>query len=286
MRDEMPAFADEGGAVVVDDVPIHYVRRGAGPTVVLIHGASGNLRDWTLDVLPAMAENHDVIAFDRPGHGLSGWPGQQATHLSEQARLLRFALAELGVTRAIVVGHSYGGSVALAWALDAPESVRGLLLVSAPSHVWSGGLGLSTDLLANPLTGPLLAWTLPSLLPRSIAESAVATVFAPQSPPPGYLENLRLDLVVSREALRANALQLAALKDDVRAIVPRYSSLAMPVELVHGSADTTVPIEIHSVPLARDAPRTRLTRLPGIGHMPHHVALPDVLAALARLAPA
>jgi pimeloyl-ACP methyl ester carboxylesterase len=169
--------------------------------------------------------------------------------------------------------------VALAWALDAPDSVDALLLVSAPSHVWPGGLGFSTDLLADPLTGPLLARTLPAVLPRSFADAAVQHVFAPQSPPPGYLAHIRLDLVLTPGALRANAQQLAALKNDIRAMVPRYPTLAMPVELVHGTADATVPLEIHSEPLAREIPGARLTRLQGIGHMPHHAALPEVLTS-------
>jgi pimeloyl-ACP methyl ester carboxylesterase len=284
MRDAEPPADDGGRTIVVDGVALHYVRRGSDAPVVLIHGASGNLRDWTIDALPAMAARHDVIAFDRPGHGLSGWPGPEGARLSEQARLMRIALADLGVRRATLVGHSYGGSVALAWALDAPETVDGLVLLAAPSQVWPGGLGVSTDLLANPLTGPLLAATLPSVLPRSVAENAVAAVFAPQDPPPGYLREVRLDLVVTRSALRANALQLAALKDQIRVMVPRYPSLAMPVELVHGGADETVPIHIHSEPLSRQLPDARLTRLDGVGHMPHHVALPAVLAALDRIA--
>ncbi|MBA3325489.1 MAG: alpha/beta fold hydrolase, partial [Rhodobacteraceae bacterium] len=126
MRHDLGA-GDGGRTLTVEGVPLFYVRRGAGPPVVLIHGASGNLRDFTLDVMPALAARHDVIAFDRPGHGLSGWPGPEAASLSEQARLMRLALAQLGVARATVVGHSYGGSVALAWALDAPETVDGLL---------------------------------------------------------------------------------------------------------------------------------------------------------------
>lgn len=282
-RPDGPGQDDGGTTLIVEGAPLHYVRAGAGPPVVLIHGASGNLRDWTLDVLPAIAARHDVIAFDRPGHGLSGWPGPEAARLSEQARLMRLALAQLGVEDATVVGHSYGGAVALAWALDAPASVDGLLLLAAPSQVWPGGLGSATDLLANRLTGPLLARALPVVLPESFAEAAVARVFAPQAPPPGYLAELRLDLVVTRSALRANANQLATLKDQIRAMVPRYPALAMPVELIHGTADDIVPLDVHSVPLSRQLPQARLTRLDGVGHMPHHVAPSEVLAALDRL---
>lgn len=283
MRHDRSGGADGGQTLSVEGVPLHFVRRGAGPPVALIHGASGNLRDFTLDVLPALAARHDVIAFDRPGHGLSGWPGPEAARLSEQARLMRLALARLGLPRTLVVGHSYGGAVALAWALDAPETVDGLLLLAAPSQVWPGGLATSTDLLANRLTGPLLALTLPAVLPDSVAATAVARVFAPQDPPPGYLAELRLDLVVTQKALRANARQLAALKDQIREMVPRYPSLGMPVALIHGTSDTIVPLDVHSEPLARQLPQARLTRLDGIGHMPHHAALPEVLAALQRL---
>lgn len=273
---------DAGETLDVEGVPLHFFRSGAGPTVVLIHGASGNSRDWAMAVLPELATRHHVVAFDRPGHGLSEWPGAEGARLSEQARRMRAGLARLGLRRAIVVGHSYGGSVALAWALDAPETVSGLALVSAPSQVWPGGLGATTDLLASGLLGPLFAQT-GRFLPRSVAEAAVARVFAPQDPPPGYLERLRLDLVLAPATLRANALQLAVLKEQIRAMVPRYSGLPMPVELIHGTADTIVPLPVHSEPLRRQVPHARLTRLDGIGHMPHHAAPDALLDALERL---
>ena len=60
----------------------------------------------------------------------------------------------------MLVGHSYGGSVALAWAVDAPESISGLVLLAAPSQVWEGGLGLTNDLLASPVSG--CRWPTPS----------------------------------------------------------------------------------------------------------------------------
>lgn len=274
-----------GETLDVEGTLLHVLRRGAGPPVVLIHGASGNLRDWEMAALPRMAARRHVIAFDRPGHGLSGWPGPQGALLSEQARRMRAGLARLGVERAVVVGHSYGGSVALAWALDAPETVSGLMLLSAPSQVWPGGLGVRTELLANGLTGRLVAGA-GRFVPRGVAEAAVARVFAPQEPPPDYLERLRLDLVLRPATLRANALQLAALKEQIRAMVPRYGGLAMPVELIHGTADAIVPLHVHSEPLSRQIPRARLTRLAGIGHMPHHAAPDAILAGLERLAAA
>ena len=125
---------DSGETVTVDGVPLYFLRIGAGPPVVLIHGASGNLRDWTLGAAQAIAAANTVFAFDRPGPGLSGRPPRGNERLAVQAGLIRGGLARLGVGRARLVGHSYGGSVALAWALDAPESVDGMVLLATPSH--------------------------------------------------------------------------------------------------------------------------------------------------------
>lgn len=284
MRDEAFTGTDAARTVDVGGVPVSYLRQGAGAPVVLIHGSSGNHRDWTMGAFQALAARHDVIAFDRAGLGFSGWPGPKGVRLTEQARLMQAALAAIGVPRAIVVGHSYGGSVALSWALDDPETVSGLALLSAPSQVWPGGLGYSTDLLANPLSGPLVSRAVPALLPLSVAERAAASAFAPQAAPEGYLQHLGVDLVLRPATLRRNAQQLAALKDQLRVMSPLYPQLAMPVEILHGTADETVPFAIHAGPLSRQIAQARLTALEGIGHMPHHVALPEVLAVIARLA--
>ncbi len=267
---------------VVDGVRLRFRRIGEGPPVVLIHGASGNLNDMTFRLGPALSRNHTVFAFDRPGHGLSGAP-EGGTPLSVQASLMRQAMAQAGVRRMTVVGHSYGGSVALAWALDAPGSVEALMLVSAPSQVWSGGLGLTTDLLASPITGPLIARAAPLVVTQGFVARSLDGVFAPQPAPAGYLEHLDLALVLQPATLRENALQLDALKEEIRPMVPRYAELAMPVSILHGDADTTVGIEIHSVPLAAQVPHAQFTRLPGIGHMPHQVASDEILGAMARM---
>ena len=282
-RDVTPVVSTRGETLTVDGTPLHYERLGSGPPLVLIHGASGNLRDWTFRAADRFFATHDVIAFDRPGHGLSGTPDTGIAELSTQAALMRGALARLGIERSLVAGHSYGGSVALAWALDAPESVSGLMVLAAPSHEWPGGVGFTSELLANPALGPVVARSATTFVTDGVAGRAVSGVFEPQQAPDGYLDHLRLDLILRPSALRANALQLTALKAQVRAMQTRYGELAMPVEILHGTEDDTVWLSIHSEALAREAPRSRFTPLEGVGHMPHHVALPQVEAALARL---
>ena len=242
-----PAFA--GAMVEVEGVPIHLVRSGRGRPLVLIHGASGNLNDMTFRLAPALADRFEVIAVDRPGHG-----------------------------------RSYGGSVALAWAVAAPGSVAALVLLATPSQVWEGGLGLTNDLLASPLTGPALAWSVPRLVTDRFAERTLATVFAPQAPPGGYLDHLDLSLILQPASLRENARQLVALKEELRPMVPAYPRLPMPIALVHGDADTTVGLDIHSRPFARQVPHARLAVLPGIGHMLHQVAAPEVVGGIRAVA--
>lgn len=275
------AVADQGVTTVeVDGVPIRLSRSGYGRPVCLIHGASGNLNDMTFRLAPALAERHEVIAVDRPGHGRSGLPDGGDVSVNAQAALIRGALAGIGVERPLVVGHSYGGAVALAWAVDAPESVSGLVLLATPSQVWEGGLGLTNDLLANSVTGPPIAHVASRLVTRGFVERALDGVFAPQEPPAGYLDHLDLDLILQPASLRENARQLVALKEQIRPMVPSYPRLPMPVGLLHGDADTTVGLEIHSVPFAEQLPQARLTVVEGMGHMVHQMATREVVEVI------
>ncbi len=289
MRDDTPGDvhpAIEDGTVIVDGTPIHYQRAGSGPAVVLIHGASTNLGDMSFTLLPRLAARYEVVAFDRPGHGTSGWPARGGEQLAQQARILRAALAALNIDRVILVGHSYGGAVALAWALEFPESVAGLLLAGAPSQGWEGGMGLANDLLAHPVTAPFFSWALPAMLLPMTVSRLVGELFAPQKPPSGLIAHVGPRRIFAPDTLRANAVQLKTLRSQLIAMAPRYGRLEMPVEILHGDADPLVDHDAHATPLVRAIPRARLTTLPGIGHMVHHAAPSEIEAALDRLAAA
>ncbi|TVQ57486.1 MAG: alpha/beta fold hydrolase [Rhodobacteraceae bacterium] len=274
-----------GGIVRVEDLRIHYVAEGEGPTVVLIHGASGNLRDFTFSMTDALkAQGLRVVAFDRPGHGWSDRAPERGWSPAVQARVLRKAAEALGVERPVVAGHSWGGAVAMAWALDDPQGVAAAVSIAGATYPWGGDAGLIYRLARNPiLTGPTRALVRAFVDPED-AGDVVARVFRPQPAPPGYAEHIGVGLALRPDSFRWNAEDLHHLNDELERQAPRYASLPMPVEAIHGAADRTVWASVHAEPLARDAPEGRLTLLDGVGHMPHHVAEAAVVERIAAAA--
>ena len=102
--------------------------------------------------------------------------------------------------------------------------------------------------------------------------------------PAGYAAYIGAGLTLMREPLRANASHRATLKAEITAMQPRYADFPVPLEIVHGDADTTVSLTVHAEAMVRDTEQARLTPLPGVGHMPHHSHADDVIAAIDRAA--
>lgn len=281
-----------GQFVDVDGTRVHAWVAGTGPDLVLIHGANGNLRDFTFDLAGRLTDRYRVTAFDRPGLGwterLPGHGGAANTRAEtpqEQAVLLQKAADRLGVRRPVVLGHSYGGAVALAWGLARPDETAALVLLAGASQPWEGDLGTLYDVTSTAVGGATVVPMITALAPESRVDSALESIFAPQPVPPGYAEYVGTGLSLRRVTLRANAQQVSALKPIIARMTQRYPDrLKMPIELVHGTADTTVPLDVHSEPLARQLPNAHLTRLEGVGHMPHHAAPRAVVSAIDRAA--
>ncbi|MGL4279417.1 MAG: alpha/beta fold hydrolase [Albidovulum sp.] len=277
------AYPPEGQFVTIDGVRMHAVVAGQGRDLVLIHGLSGSVRDFSAGFIARLTGRYRVIAVDRPGYGWSA-PAEGPGGIHEDARLIRGVAAALGASQPIVLGHSYGGAVALAWATDAPEAMAALVLVSAPSQPWDTPLSTYYRLTSTPILRRVAVPLITAWLPQGPVDAAAAEVFAPDPVPEGYLAGFGAGMTLRRQTLYINAAARAALLSEIRALAPRYPRLAMPIEAVHGDADTTVGLGIHSQPLARAAETVRLAVLPGIGHMPHHVAPEAIVAAIDRAA--
>lgn len=277
-------FPPTGQLIDVGGRAVHAHVEGTGPDLVLIHGASGNTRDFTFALVDRLKADYRVIAFDRPGLGWSDDLGAPGTSPLVQADTLRAAAAELGVRNPIVLGHSYGGAVAMAWALRDPGHTSALVIVAGATMPWPGGLGPWYGVSGSALGGATVVPLVTAFASETQKDKTIAAIFAPQAAPEGYADYIGAGLTLRRSSLRANGRQVSALKPHVTAMAAHYPQLRMPAEILHGSADTTVPLAVHAEPLSRLLPKGRLTVLEGVGHMPHHSHADEVIAAIHRAA--
>lgn len=257
--------------------------RGSAPDLVLIHGANGNLRDFTYDLVGRLADDYRILVVDRPGLGWSDSHGPADSDPRVQARILRNALAGLGLNRPVVLGHSYGGAVAMGWALEAPGDTAALVLLAGATHPWDGALGLWYRINDGPLGG-FGRRSLSAFAPEGITGRIFASVFAPDPVPAGYPQHFGAGLSLRRASQAVNTRQVNALLGHLRQMAPQYPALNLPIEAVHGDADTVVGLNIHARRLVQDVASARLTVIENGGHMPHHGHPGTVVAAIHRAA--
>ncbi len=252
---------------------------GSGSPILLIHGASSTVSVFEPTVAPLLSPSHRLVAYDRPGMGLSKDRPQDAHTLKVQADVAAGVIGAMDMNRPIVIGHSFGGAVALRLALDHPEKVSGLILIGAPAYDWPGGVAWHYHWAASPGLGPLFNHVLTRPFVGGALKSGVEGLFAPQDPPEGYIEASNSRLATTPGALRANGQDVRALKQELIAQAPRYSDIKLPVGILVGDSDGVVSPELHSRRLAETLPNARLEVLEGVGHAPHEIA-PQTLQAL------
>ncbi len=268
---------------------LHYVSRGEAregiAPVVLIHGASGNLRDMEESLVPELAKHTRVVAFDRPGHGWSGRGRHpDISNPAVQARAIRAAAAKLGIERPVVLGHSWGASVAAAWALDAPETLSGLLPLAGALYPWPGGVAWYHSVVRTPLAGAIFLRTLTVPGGKLLAEKGVAGNFHPNPAPDAYAERIGLSLLFRPSHFRANSEDTSNLKPYLARQSAGYERISVPVIVVTGNADYTVSPKLHSYAFHNAVRGSELVKLKGTGHMPHHARRDIVVDAVLRLA--
>lgn len=274
------SYPATGQTVAVESGRIHFrdlgPRNGADLPIVMLHGASSNLGTMQLPLGAELATQRRVILIDRPGHGWS-----HRHHLADstpaiQGRMIDEALGKLGIARAIVVAHSWAGALGLSMALNHPERVAGLVLLAPVAYPWRGGVGRYNRLVAMPVIGPLLAYTITLPLGWLLITPGTRGVFQPQAMPSGYVKDAAIPLLLRPREFMANARDLVTLKAAVIQQAPRYPQIKVPMVIFHGDADRTVYPDIHSRPLAASVPRAGLIVLPGVGHMVQN-AVPDLI---------
>jgi pimeloyl-ACP methyl ester carboxylesterase len=272
-----------GQFLEVDGVRLHYVERGEGPPLVLLHGLGSMADDFLVSGLVAQAQGrYRVLAFDRPGYGFSTRPPGRTWSPAAQARLVLAALRKLDVNRPIVLGHSWGTSVAISLALAAPGFPRSLVLASGlyfPSPRVDAPLLIPPAL---PLIGALLRRTVSPLAGRALWPLWLRMLFAP-TPVPAAMAAL------AWKALRPQTLR--AVGEEAMHLLPftiraarMYPKLTLPVVLVAGASDGYVSTRFHTMRLYPIVPNAQLVIAGNAGHMVHHSDPALVLGAVDRAA--
>lgn len=266
---------------------VHATDQGAGRPVIMIHGASGNVRDFTFDLTDPLSKTYRVIAMDRPGFGYSTRSNDlDAWRPAVQAAQLRAAAREMGAEKPILVGHSWGASVALAWALDAPDEVSGVVAASGAMMPWGTLANVANSLGINDLIVGYYNRSMTRRAETGGITDFINRAFRPQSPPPGYIDYIGGELAIRDTTVQANGADLANTQTALRELSARYGDLKAPLEVMHGDRDWLLGFDQHAGGIAEIAPNVRISRLPGVGHMAHH-ARPEVLTdAIARIAAA
>jgi pimeloyl-ACP methyl ester carboxylesterase len=268
-----------GRFVHVDGVRLHYVERGEGPPVVLLHGNGTMVQDFDLSgLLDLAAAHYRVIAFDRPGYGYSTRPRGRIWTPAAQAELFAKAFRALGIERPVVVGHSWGTLVALALGLQHPAEVRSLVLLSG---YYFPTVRLDVPLLsppAIPVIGGLMRYTLSPLLGRALWPALMRRLFGPGPTPRRFLQFPKW-MSLRPSQLKAAAAESALMIPAAAALRRHYSELRPPAFIVAGAEDRYVSAE-QSVRLHKALPSSELRLVSGMGHMVHHFAPRKIVAAI------
>jgi pimeloyl-ACP methyl ester carboxylesterase len=268
----------------VDGVRLHYIERGEGEPVVLIHGNGTMIQDFTVSgLVDRLASRYRVIVFDRPGYGYSSRPRQLWTPRAH-AKLFQTALGQLGVGQAVVLGHSWGTLVAVALALEYPSLVRSLVLASG---YYYPTLRADTFLFsppAIPVIGDAMRHTISPLVARAILPGLIKQMFAPAEVPERFERLFPKELMLRPLQLRAAAEDAALMTPSVMELQHHYRELQMPITIITGADDQIADLGRQSERLHQELPQSEFIELPGLGHMVHHLTPDEVASAVERAA--
>jgi len=230
------AVPQDGRLVEVDGSTLHVVELGEGPPMVMIHGLGGQLRNFSY-ALTGRLPGRRLVLVDRPGSGYSRGAGGPM-EVPAQAALVAGLIARLGLERPLVVGHSLGGAVALALALDHPERVGALALVAPLTQVQGRVPGPLSAFARLPRTARLpFAWVLGTPASKLAGAQTLNHVFAPEPVPEDFPVRGGALLASRPGNVDAATFELGTLDRSLAAMVPRYGELSLPVGILYARED-------------------------------------------------
>jgi len=252
-RDVETLVPQAGQVQPVPGGAIHFVDLGPrdAPVVVLIHGLSGQLQHFTYGVTDLLTDEFRVIALDRPGCGYSTRDSDDLAALPEQARMIWALLDALGVERPVLAGHSLGGAVALAMAMERAAQTAALALICPLTHRQTGEIEAFKGLeVASPLLRRVIGHTLAVPMAQRTAAEVLEQVFRPEPCPEDFLVRAGGALGLRPRAYIAASADYVAANATISAQQARYAAeLKTPGGVLFGAEDNLLPPDRHGAPM-------------------------------------
>lgn len=271
-------FVDAGGN------RFHVVEQGEGPPILFIHGLGAHLFHFTHPLFDRLA-GFRLVAFDRAGSGYSTRANGATGGLAEQARQIAGLMSVLGLERPLVVGHSLGGAITLKLALDHPDGVAGLALLSPLTQPMDElppelrGLDIRSALLRR-----IVAHTIAAPLGMRQGPWVLDAVFGPQKPPADYaIAGGALALLRPLHFI-GSSMDAVAFRPEMPELSRRLGEIKTSVGILFGTADRLLDHRQQVQPLQGQIADLEVELLDGVGHMPQYAEPERVAAFIRRMA--
>jgi pimeloyl-ACP methyl ester carboxylesterase len=250
------------------DAPVRLftAERGEGPPVLLIHGFGTNTFTWR-HVAPDLARDHKVIAVDLKGFGQSDKPFDERYSAQDQAELLTQLILDRDLKDLTLVGHSYGGGVALLLALEADTRLKGRIakLVLLDTIAYPQEIPVFFKLLDTPVVSQVGVRMAPTDFQIRMALRIAYYDNSKIGPDEIEAYAARMKTAAGKHAIIHSARQI--LPPDAEAIAARYSSIQLPTLILWCDHDRIVPLDI-GLKLRRELPNSSLRLISECGHLP------------------
>ena len=272
-----------GQFVAIDGQPLHYLDTGGtGPAIVLIHGLGGTLWNYKYALVDKLSGEFRVVAVDRPGSGYSERADDAPARLGAQAETLAKFIRALGLKQPLLVGHSLGGALSLAIALDHPDCAGALALIAPLTQAQDDVPEPFRPLvISSPVVRKIVAWTLAIPLSIRNGPKQLKFVFGPDEVPADFPTRGGGLLGLRPNSFYNTSSDLVAAGDDLPGMMKRYGGLTIPLAMLYAKGDQILDYRRQGEAMKQQCPALDLVLLDGHGHMLPLTA-PDATANLIR----
>jgi pimeloyl-ACP methyl ester carboxylesterase len=250
------------------DAPIklYYREEGSGPPLLLIHGFGASTFTWRR-VAPDLARTNRVILVDLKGFGQSDKPFDERYSVYDQAELLAELIEEKDLRDLTLVGHSFGGGIALLLALEANSRLQGRIarLVLLDSIAYPQNIPVFFRMLDVPVVSQLGIRMVPPSVQTRVALRIAYFDDSKITPEEIEAYAAPLKTAAGKHAIIHSARQIVP--EDIETLSDRYKTIELPTLIMWCDHDRIVPLEV-GLKLRRTLPNSTLKLVQDCGHMP------------------